>query len=115
ALIGACYVSCGREPAFALVHRFIDSMLSDAVTLGAGMDYKTTLQEAAADLSLGAVRYEISGEGPAHARVFTAAAYTGDTVWGTGEGSSKKAAEAVAAEVAMRAICAAHPRYARRA
>ena len=115
ALIGACYVSCGPQPAFALVHRFIDSMLSDAVTLGAGMDYKTTLQEAAADLSLGTVRYEISGEGPAHARVFTAAAYTGDTVWGTGEGSSKKAAEAVAAEAAMRAISAAHPNYARRA
>src|SRR5699024_4528822 len=52
ALIGACYVSRGREEAFALVHRLIDDMLIDAVALGAGVDYKTTLQEAASDLSL---------------------------------------------------------------
>jgi len=115
ALIGACYVSCGPEPAFALVHRFIDSMLTDAVTLGAGMDFKTTLQEASADLSLGAVRYEVTGTGPAHARVFTAVAWTGDTAWASGDGSSKKAAEAVAAEAAMRAIAAVHPDYSRRA
>ena len=114
ALIGACYVSCGPEPAFALVHRFIDSMLTDAVTLGAGMDFKMTLQEASADLSLGAVRYEVTGTGPAHARVFTAVAWTGDTAWASGDGSSKKAAEAVAAEAAVRAILAAHPQYTRR-
>ncbi|WP_029089957.1 ribonuclease III [Brevibacterium album] len=114
ALIGACYVSCGREEAFALVHRFIDSMLSDAVELGAGMDYKTTLQEAASDLCLGAVAYRITGEGPDHARVFTAIAVTGEREWAAGTGTSKKAAEAAAAEAAMHAISAAHPDYRRR-
>ena len=114
ALIGACYVSRGREEAFALVHRLIDDMLIDAVALGAGVDYKTTLQEAASDLSLGTVRYEVEGEGPAHARVFTATALAGDTVWGEGQDSSKKAAEAVAAEAAVRAISEAHPHYTRR-
>ena len=114
ALIGACYVSRGREEAFALVHRFIDGMLADAVALGAGVDYKTTLQEAAADLDLGTVRYDVVGEGPAHARVFTATAITGETAWAQGQDSSKKAAEAVAAEAAVRAILAAHPQYTRR-
>ena len=114
ALIGACYVSRGREEAFALVHRFIDGMLADAVALGAGVDYKTTLQEAAADLDLGTVRYDVVGEGPAHARVFTATAITGETAWAQGQDSSKKATEAVAAEAAVRAILAAHPQYTRR-
>ncbi|MFB9777086.1 ribonuclease III [Brevibacterium otitidis] len=112
-LIGACFISCGRAEAFALVHRLIDDMLIDAVRLGAGMDYKTTLQEAAADLSLGAVVYEVTGRGPDHARVFTAVALLGGTAWGTGEGTSKKAAEAVAAEAAVTAIRAAHPDYSR--
>ncbi|MCT1690812.1 ribonuclease III [Brevibacterium sp. p3-SID960] len=112
-LIGACFISRGRAEAFALVHRLIDDMLIDAVRLGAGMDFKTTLQEAAADLDLGAVVYEVTGRGPDHARVFTALALLGGTEWGAGEGTSKKAAEAVAAEAAVTAIRAAHPDYSR--
>nr|WP_232488510.1 ribonuclease III [Brevibacterium antiquum] len=113
ALIGATFVARGREEAFAFVHRLIDGMLSDAVNLGAGMDYKTTLQEAAADLDLGAVSYEIVSSGPDHAMVFTATALLGDNGWGTGDGSSKKNAEAAAAEVAVKAIRTIYPDYTR--
>ena len=112
-LIGACFISRGRAEAFALVHRLIDDMLVDAVRLGAGMDYKTTLQEAAADLDLGTVVYGVTGRGPDHARVFTAIALLGGKEWGTGEGTSKKAAEAVAAEAAVTAIRTAYPDYSR--
>ena len=112
-LIGACFISRGRAEAFALVHRLIDDMLVDAVRLGAGMDYKTTLQEAAADLDLGTVVYDVTGRGPDHARVFTAIALLGGKEWGTGEGTSKKAAEAVAAEAAVTAIRTAYPDYSR--
>jgi ribonuclease III len=112
-LIGAAYVSCGREEAFDLVHRLIGGMLADAVTLGAGMDYKTTLQEAAADLELGAVTYVLESRGPDHARVFTATAVVGGTAWGTGEGSSKKNAESQAAESAVQTIRQQHPEYQR--
>ena len=108
-LIGAAYVGCDPDDAFALVHRLIDTMLHDAVRLGAGMDYKTTLQEAAADLKLGPVTYTITSEGPDHARVFTAVAVLGESAWGSGEGSSKKAAEARAAEAAVRTIVEQHP------
>jgi ribonuclease-3 len=113
ALIGATFVSRGREAAFAFVHRLIDGMLADAVNLGAGMDFKTTLQEAAADLGLGAVSYEITSTGPDHAMVFTATARLGENGWGSGDGSSKKAAEAAAAEVAVKAIRTLYPDYRR--
>lgn len=112
-LIGATYIGCGPEDAFALVHRLVDDMLRDAVQLGAGMDYKTTLQEAAADLSLGPVSYALDSRGPDHARVFTATVLLGDTEWGSGEGTSKKNAEARAAEAAVRTIAAQHPDYRR--
>jgi ribonuclease-3 len=46
--------------------------------------------------------------------VFTAIAWAGDTRWGEGQDTSKKAAEAVAAEAAVRAISEAHPHYTRR-
>ncbi|WP_350269161.1 ribonuclease III [Brevibacterium sp. CBA3109] len=113
ALIGATFVARGREEAFAFVHSLIDGMLSDAVNLGAGMDYKTTLQEAAADLDLGAVSYEIVSSGPDHAMVFTATALLGANGWGSGDGSSKKNAEAAAAEVAVKAIRTIYPDYTR--
>ncbi|GAA4284912.1 ribonuclease III [Brevibacterium daeguense] len=112
-LIGAAYVSCGRQPAFDLVQRLVGGMLAEAVTLGAGMDYKTTLQEAAADLELGSVSYVLESRGPDHARVFTATAVVGGTAWGTGEGSSKKSAEAQAAESAVQTIRQQHPEYQR--
>ncbi|QCP06608.1 ribonuclease III [Brevibacterium sp. CS2] len=112
-LIGATYIGCGPEDAFALVHRLVDDMLCDAVQLGAGMDYKTTLQEAAADLALGPVSYALDSRGPDHARVFTATVLLGDTEWGSGEGTSKKNAEARAAEAAVRTIAVQHPDYRR--
>lgn len=112
-LIGATYIGCGPEDAFALVHRLVDDMLRDAVQLGAGMDYKTTLQEAAADLSLGPVSYALDSRGPDHARVFTATVLLGDTAWGSGEGTSKKNAEARAAEAAVRTVAVQHPDYRR--
>lgn len=113
ALIGACFMSQGRKTADALVSRLVSPLLADAVNLGAGMDNKTTLQEAAADLGLGTVRYDVTGVGPDHARVFTAVAYLGDTRWATGTGSSKKTAELDAAEIAVAAIREKYPAWSR--
>src|SRR5699024_8721379 len=109
ALIGATFVSLGREAAFAFVHRLIDGMLEDAVSLGAGMDFKTTLQEAAADLELGAVSYEITSSRLGHARVLTVSARLGEHSWGSRDVSSMKAAEAAGAEVVVRAIRSIYP------
>ncbi|MEU2200506.1 ribonuclease III [Isoptericola sp. NPDC019482] len=103
ALIGATYLSHGLEPARELVHRLVDTTLDAAAGLGAGLDWKTSLQEAAAVRGFGAPVYEVTGEGPEHARVFHAQVTAGP-VLGLGTGSAKKHAEQAAAEEAYRAL-----------
>jgi ribonuclease-3 len=65
--------------------------------LGAGLDWKTSLQEVAADLGLGVPEYHVVDEGPDHAKSFTASVVVGGSVYGTGVGGSKKEAEQRAA------------------
>src|SRR5690606_21678964 len=103
ALIGATYLSHGLETARDLVHRLVDTTLDAAAGLGAGLDWKTSLQEAAALRGFGAPVYEVTGEGPEHARVFPAPVPVGP-VLGRGTGSAKKHAEQAAAEEAYRAV-----------
>lgn len=103
ALLGATYLSHGLEVARDLVHRLVDPTLAQAADLGAGLDWKTSLQEAAAERGFGAPVYEVTGEGPEHARVFRATVTAGPVV-GFGEGTAKKHAEQAAAEQAYRGI-----------
>ncbi len=53
ALIGATYVSNDIETARQLVMRLIGPLLKDAAALGAGTDWKTSIQELAASRQLG--------------------------------------------------------------
>lgn len=108
ALIGATYLTSGLEPTRAVVERMVARFLSNARTRGAGLDWKTSLQELAAAHGLGNPRYEVTGQGPDHQRVFTAQALVGDQACGQGRGSSKKAAEHEAAEAAYAFLLAAH-------
>jgi ribonuclease III len=103
ALIGAAYLSHGMETARDLVHRLMDDTLAAAADLGAGLDWKTSLQEAAAERGFGAPVYDVVAEGPEHARVFHAQVTAGP-VLGMGDGSAKKHAEQAAAEQAYRAL-----------
>ncbi|GAA4734851.1 ribonuclease III [Isoptericola chiayiensis] len=105
ALLGATYLSHGLEVARDLVHRLVDATMDAAADLGAGLDWKTSLQEAAAERGFEAPRYEVTGEGPEHARRFSAQVTTGPVV-GLGEGTAKKHAEQAAAEQAYRAVVA---------
>ncbi|GEN78490.1 ribonuclease III [Actinotalea fermentans] len=104
ALFGAVYLTHGIETARELVERLVDSTLAVAADLGAGLDWKTSLQEAAARRGLGAPEYEVDSEGPDHARTFTARIVLDGTVWGTGTGTAKKIAEQEAAAMAYRAL-----------
>ena len=104
ALLGAVYLSQGLQAARALVERMIGPLLERAARAGAGLDWKTSLQEAAARRGLGAPTYEVSAEGPDHARVFTARVSLAGQVRGRGEGTAKKAAEQVAAEDAYESL-----------
>ena len=104
ALIGAVYLHGGFEAATDLVHRLVDDLIDESATLGAGLDWKTSLQELTSEFALGVPEYAVTEEGPDHAKIFTASAVIGGTVYGTGQGRSKKEAEAGAAETAWRAL-----------
>lgn len=104
ALFGAVYLTHGIETARDLVERLVNPTLAVAADLGAGLDWKTSLQEASARLGLGAPEYEVSSDGPDHARTFTARIVLDGVVRGTGTGSAKKIAEQEAAASAYRAL-----------
>ncbi|QIK83896.1 ribonuclease III [Sanguibacter sp. HDW7] len=100
AIIGAVYLTHGLERTRRFVHTLVDPLLDAAAGLGAGLDWKTSLQEASAEAGLGAPRYESDSEGPDHARVFTSRVLLAGVVRGTGRGTAKKHAEQIAAEEA---------------
>jgi ribonuclease-3 len=104
ALIGAIHLGCGLDVASAIVHRLFDPMLVESATRGAGLDWKTSLQELGAARGLGAPVYRVEDEGPDHAKTFAAAVLLAGTVHGRGNGRTKKAAEQEAAEAAWRAL-----------
>jgi ribonuclease-3 len=106
AVIGAVYLSGGFETARDVVHLLFDPLMETAAGLGAGLDWKTSLQELAAEHSLGVPEYVIEDEGPDHAKTFTAEVQVGGDRYGHGTGRSKKEAEQQAAETAYRDIVA---------
>ncbi|MCL2464431.1 MAG: ribonuclease III, partial [Micrococcales bacterium] len=106
AVIGAVYLTHGLEVSRGMVDRLVGPTLEHAADLGAGLDWKTSLQELVASLGLGAPQYSVTGEGPDHARVFTAQVLVADEVRGSGTGSAKKIAEQEAAEAAYHALLA---------
>ncbi|MGZ6827325.1 MAG: ribonuclease III [Mycobacteriales bacterium] len=107
AVIGTVYLSSGMPAAAALVHHLLDPLMAQSATMGAGLDWKTSLQELAAASSAGVPEYRVDEEGPDHQKTFHAQAVVGEQVLGTGSGRSKKEAEQRAAEVAWRALTAA--------
>ena len=107
AVIGAVYLDQGLDAASELVHRLFDPLIEKSSNLGAGLDWKTSLQELTATEGLGVPEYLVTETGPDHEKTFTAAARVGGVSYGTGTGRSKKEAEQQAAESAWRSIRAA--------
>ncbi|MGH3279104.1 MAG: ribonuclease III [Trebonia sp.] len=104
AVIGAAYIDCGLDAAGDLVHRLFDPVIARSSLLGAGLDWKTSLQELTAGRSLGVPEYVVKDSGPDHQKLFRAVVKVGSRELGLGEGRSKKAAEQLAAEAAYRSI-----------
>jgi ribonuclease-3 len=100
AVIGTVYLSSGLDAAGAFVHHLLDPLMKSSASLGAGLDWKTSLQEITASSSLGVPDYRVTEEGPDHEKVFTAHVFVGSEVLGEGVGRSKKEAEQRAAELA---------------
>lgn len=104
ALIAATYLTHGLDKTRTVVESHVAQLLSAAATMGPALDWKTSIQEAATAAGLGNVSYEVVGEGPDHARRFTATAMADGRAWGSGEGTSKKSAEAAAAQAAFPSV-----------
>ena len=103
ALIGATYLSHGLDITQAMVLRLVEPILSDASRLDAGLDWKTALQETAASRGFAPPLYVVTGQGPDHAREFTAKVTAGPAS-GWGHGTAKKYAEQAAAQLAYQAL-----------
>ena len=104
AVLGAIYVQFGIERASDVIHSIFDPVIAEAAELGAGLDWKTSLQEVTATHDLGVPRYVLESEGPDHDKRFTAEVHVGARVFPGGSGRSKKEAEQEVAEIAWRAI-----------
>ncbi len=107
AMIGAVYLDGGWEPARRLVLSLLVERI-EAMALDPGRDdYKTVLQERAAQALSAAPSYRISHRGPDHERLWRAVVTIEGRPYGTGEGTSKKQAEQAAARAALAAFL--HP------
>ncbi|MBA8823226.1 ribonuclease-3 [Saccharopolyspora lacisalsi] len=104
AMLGAIYLQHGIEVARTVIHRLFAPLLTEAPQLGAGLDWKTSLQELTAAAELGVPEYRVEEQGPDHRKEFSAFVAVGGDTMGTGSGRTKKDAEQKAAEIAWRAL-----------
>ena len=103
------YLEHGLEGASRVIHPLFDELMREVANSGAGLDWKTSLQELTAERGLGVPEYVMASEGPDHAKTFTARAFVAAETFSASTGRSKKEAEQAAAETAWRAIAGADP------
>jgi ribonuclease-3 len=104
AVIGSAYLSGGPTAAAELVHHLLDPLITESARMGAGLDWKTSLQELCSQQTLGTPEYRVEDDGPEHAKTFFAEVLVGGEPLGKGTGRTKKDAEQQAAAQAWKAI-----------
>ena len=107
-LLGAIYLEHGLTGAREVILRLFRSLIETAPTLGAGLDWKSSLQELTAARSMGAPSYLVTATGPDHDKEFTATVVVMNTEYGRGVGRTKKEAELKAAASAWTALSASN-------
>jgi ribonuclease-3 len=103
-LLGAIYLEHGINVAREVILRLFAGLLDTAPTLGAGLDWKSSLQELTAARGLGVPTYLVTSTGPDHDKEFTATVVISDVEYGKGIGRTKKEAELKAAAAAWKAL-----------
>jgi ribonuclease-3 len=103
-LLGAIYLEHGIDVAREVIVRLFAPLVEAAAALGAGLDWKTSLQELTAERGMGVPSYVVTSTGPDHDKEFTAVAVVMDTEYGAGVGRSKKQAEQKAASAAYKVL-----------
>ena len=104
AVIGAVFLQHGIDAARDLVHHLFDPLMAEVATRGAGLDWKTSLQEIASTAGLGVPVYDVVESGPDHAKTFQAMVNIDAHSYGPGAGRNKKEAEQNAAAIAFAAL-----------
>ncbi len=102
--LGALFLSAGRDAADRFVHYLFDAMVETADGLGAGLDWKTSLQELCATFELGVPLYAVTESGPDHDKRFEAVALIAGQAYPSASGRSKKQAEQGAAKAAFESL-----------
>lgn len=98
-VLGAIYLDGGMEPAKKYVNTFL---MTDIENKQLFYDAKTTLQEMVQKNGTGTVTYELIEEkGPDHNKTFITSVMVNGVLLATGEGTSKKNAEQMAAYQAI--------------
>ncbi len=100
AILAAVYLDAGFEAARRIVIRHWEALIRRKSQAPGSRDWKTRYQEYLAAVGK-RPEYEVEGEGPDHAKVFTAVVKVDGVVTGRGSGRSKKEAEQDAARAAM--------------
>jgi ribonuclease III len=101
AVLGAVYLDLGMKQAATLIERLFWPRVGAYVRGEGDRDYKTILQELAAQ-DLGRLpEYRVAERGPDHEKEFTATVFIGGRELGRGVGRSKKEAEQRAARQAF--------------
>jgi len=103
-LLGAIYLEHGIEVAREVILRLFGALIDTAPTLGAGLDWKSSLQVLTAARGMGAPSYVVTATGPDHDKEFTATVVVMSTEYGKGVGRTKKEAELKAAAAAWTAL-----------
>ncbi|MBI3223489.1 MAG: ribonuclease III [Mycolicibacterium cosmeticum] len=103
-LLGAIYIEHGNVVARDAILRLFAGLLDTAPTLGAGLDWKSSLQELTVARGMGAPSYAVTSEGPDHDKQFTAVVVVAAAEHGKGVGRTKKEAELKAAAAAWNAL-----------
>ena len=105
AVIAAVFLDGGYDAAAEFVLRLLGDTIDSAKQGELPGDYKTELQILCQKNGHADIQYKIIGEtGPDHEKSFTAAVFIGGKQMGTGEGRSKKLAQADAAKQALKKL-----------
>lgn len=102
ALVAALYLERGFEVAKTFVQTSLADEVAAAAKAPGEVDPKTRLRQWAEARGLPTPRYEVTSSGPPHDVTYVSIVHVGPDLEASGEGRSKKGAEAEAARVAWR-------------
>lgn len=103
-LLGAVHLQHGLDTAKRAILVLFKELLDRGPQLGAGLDWKTSLQELTAERGLGVPAYVVEATGPDHNKKFTATVVVAGDSLGSDRGRTKKEAEQKAAGAAWKVL-----------